>query len=450
MNKTLQTTLRKLSQEQLIQVVHQVYESGRAAQALVAQAVAAYNPKELYKLTRRAIADLKKMRRFIDYQASHEFSGKLEQINQSIEKLVNLAPDLAVELCQKFIAIDGGICDRVDDSSGFLTACYTTTYKILDRAFCEAKTDPQVIGTYLFEIYRNDDYGLRGHILGCSKHSLKSAAGEVLESLLQAQPLKDYQRHSALKAIADARGDVDSYITLVEQAALSFHSSLPNPRDICAIAERLNAVFRSEEAINWLQKIGDDEHHYAKKTQLLIEAHSLEGQNSEVRRLYWARFEHYLSIDDYLAYLKYSDASDKQAITQKAIDYARNHSNTSRAFTFLEGINEWDILAAEIIGKVRSGAMENAGFSGYRKLSTRLANHKQYLAATLLRRVLVSELLNSAQSNYYHYGASDLKKAAEFAAEVSDWLDMDAHSTYMKALHNQHGRKYAFWSKVEA
>lgn len=448
MNKKLKNILEQLSPGQLIQVICQAHASSRETQPVIEQAIAAYDPKELYKLTNKAITSVKNGARFIDYRGSFEFADKLDQINQGIEQLITQAPDQAIKLCQRFIDIDGSICERVDDSSGFLTDCYTTTYELLDRAFVGSKTDPEVVGNYLYKVYSQDEYGLRGYILENCKQSLRAGADKVLETLLQNHPLEDYKTDNALKTIADVRGDVDAYIALIQKEEQRFQRPL-SPQSILEISKLLNVAFRSEEAITWLNKIEDDSHHYSQKIQLLIDAYRLEGKDNEARRLLWERFERYLHAKDYFAYLKHASETEREAATTKAIDLAKIHQHLSSALTFLADIHLWDEVEILILQHAKADTLNGSDYSRYRKLSTALANHKKDLAATLLRRALVEDVLYKAQSKYYHYGVSDLKKARDFAEDVTDWQDFESHQAFMQSLQTQHARKHAFWSKVD-
>jgi hypothetical protein len=447
MNKTLKDTLKQLSQDQLIHVIEQAHTSDKDCQAIIEQAIAAYNPKELYTLTNKAITSIKNGTRFISYRESYEFEQKLDRINEGIEKLISEAPDLAIKLCQRLIEIDGRICDRVDDSNGFLSICYATTYSLLDRAFVAAKIDNDVVAHYLYEVYSQDQYGLRGDLLDNTKQSLRAGADKVLETLLQDRPLEEYITLHALKIIADTRGDVDAYIALVKQDEQRLARPLSD-QSICEIATRLNAAFRSEEAIHWLNKIGENSHHDSKKTSLLIEAYQLEGKDKQAQEILWQRFERCLHVADYLAYLKHATEPERDTAQAKAIALAKNYTHLSSTLAFLADIQQWDEVNALILQHAKADTLNGAYYSQYRKLSTSLAKQGRGLAATLLRRALVIDVLYRAQSKYYHYAVSDLKKANDFAQTVSDWQDFATHDTFMQTLQTQHARKSAFWSKL--
>lgn len=454
MNKALKNTLEQLSQDQLIQVIEKAHSSNKTCQTIIEQSIAVYNLKELHKLTNKAITGIKNGTRFISYRESYEFADKLNLINEGIEGLVAQEPDLAIKLCQRLIEIDGSICERVDDSSGFLSNFYITTYSLLDRAFIAAKSDAVVVGNYLYEVYSHDEYGLRGYILENTKKSLRAGADKVLENLLKTQPLAGYATSDALKTVADIRGDVDTYIELVKQDELAKQDEQRlgrslSDQSICEIAKRLNAGFRSEEAISWLDKIDQNSHHYSQKMKLLVEAYLLEGDDNKVRKLLWERFERYLHADDYLAYLKRTTGVEQETAQSKAIELAKRYTSLNSALAFLENIQVWDEVDAIIIKHAKANTLNSGDYSLYRKLSTSLTRQGKDLAAVLLRRTLVEDVLYQAQSKYYHYAVSDLKKAHDFSQTVNDWKDFATHQSFIQTLQTKHARKHAFWSKVD-
>jgi len=102
-----------------------------------------------------------------------------------------------------------------------------------------------------------------------------------------------------------------------------------------------------------------------------------------------------------------------------------------------------------ILEHAKADTLNGADYSQYRKLSTSLAKQGRGLAATLLRRALVADVLQRAKSQYYHYAVSDLKKANDFAQTVNDWQGFATHDTFMQTLQTQHARKSAFWSKLD-
>jgi len=174
----------------------------------------------------------------------------------------------------------------------------------------------------------------------------------------------------------------------------------------------------------------------------------LEGNETKARELLWERFERHLHADDYLAYLKRATGIEQEVAQSKAIELAKECASLDSTLAFLENIQVWDEVEAIIINHAKANTLNNGGYSLYRKLSSSLAHQGKDLSAVLLRRALVDDVLYRAQSRYYHYAASDLKKAHDFSKTVTDWKGFATHQSFIQKLQAQHARKYAFWSKV--
>lgn len=449
MNNKLKSLLNSLSQPQLIEIIHATHASDEHARSVIEQAIAVYDPKELYKITNKLLTSVKNGRRYIDYYESHAFSEQLDRINNGIEKLLPQDPKLALKLCQRFIEIDGSICERVDGSDGFLSHCYLTTYQLLDRAFAATESQIEEVGNYLYEVYSQDNYGLRSYMLEQCKQSLRTGADEVIKRrLAEDTSAGDYQALAVLKVIADARGDVDTYIQLVRQRYEQLNRPIAD-QDICGIAKRLNDAFRSEEAIDWLKQIDDDSLDHSTKIKLLMEAYKLEGQDKKAQALLWQRFERYLSTEDYRQYLRHGTQEDKAAAQEKALQLAKAYHSLGDSLQFLADIDLWDELEKVIVEHAKADTLDGADYSIYRKLSTALSKQGKYLPATLLRRVLVGQVLDGGKSQYYNYALSDLKKAYDFAHQVNDWQGFDEHQCFFDQLKSTHFRKHSFWSGIE-
>ena len=71
------------------------------------------------------------------------------------------------------------------------------------------------------------------------------------------------------------------------------------------------------------------------------------------------------------------------------------------------------------------------------------------MAATILYRALVDDILGRAKSPAYGHGARYLAKLSALAREISDGQGVEDHATYLLALKKVHGRKHGFWTLVD-
>lgn len=446
MSKNLRAKLETLSQENLIDIICAVHDTGKDEKILIEQFIAAYNPQDLYKILNKQITSIKSSKRFIDYHESHDMACKIHRINSGIDsRLVKQSPDLAIKLCKRLIEIDGSIFGRADDSNGDISESYYATYEILDAAFYNSDLPVDQIADYLFDIYTHDDYGVRSHILNYFNKSLKKGADKRLETLILTNKLERYMTVNALKVIADVRNDVEYYIRIVKEYNEEDKSRIPD-HEICDVAKRLNHAFRGDETIELLENLDFNDYRYAQRANLLIEAYKLNGEDDKAKEVLWECFETFLQAKDYLEYVKLLSEEERQIARNKAIELTKAQGNIAVSLRFLYDVKEYDVIDNLIFENNQK--LNAYDYSLYRKLSTDLAKNGKYLAATLLRRELVNNVLTKAISKYYKYAVSDLKKAGEFSLQVTDWHEFDDHDTFMEVIKESHKRKTAFWHQV--
>jgi hypothetical protein len=79
--------------------------------------------------------------------------------------------------------------------------------------------------------------------------------------------------------------------------------------------------------------------------------------------------------------------------------------------------------------------------------------HESPLAATILYRALLDDILARARSKAYGHAAKYLAALDWLAADsdtAGDWpADLSSHAQYREGLRAKHGRKSGFWALVE-
>jgi hypothetical protein len=462
MSKAIHEKLNNLSKEALIEIIVNVANENSETKKLVSTFMAAHDPKEMYKALNKEVTSIKNSKRFISYYEANAFTAQLDSILSKIDNyLAKQAPDLAIKLSKRFIEIDEKLFERIDDSNGCLGSFYHDVFEVLDKAFSFSDESPKAIVDYILTTYFNDAYGNRGPIVDCLKLCLTEPVIKALEKALpdikspDTTPelnhdhpswdfgvyMHNHQVVSILKKIADKREDVDRYIELIKLERV-------DDKAICKIAKRLNAAFRSEEAISWLKQIGDNSFESYTRDKLLIEAHMLEGDVQQAKKIIWNNFRKSLAVETYFEYLKQADDNEKEHAIKEALQIAKNSPHLASAFKFLQDIQEFD--AIEQLYFAREEEINGNDYSIYRKLSAELNKQGKSLIATLLRRKLVEDVLAAARSKSYKYAASDLKLASDFAAHISDWKGYPTHADFLNQLRSQYPRKMSFWSLISS
>lgn len=71
------------------------------------------------------------------------------------------------------------------------------------------------------------------------------------------------------------------------------------------------------------------------------------------------------------------------------------------------------------------------------------------LAASVLYRALLDDILARAKSPAYGHGAKYLGHLDRLAQQVTDWRSLPDHVRYREQIKKAHGRKLGFWSLVK-
>lgn len=455
MSTTLIKKLQKLDKDALVDLLVEIHNENRDCKKVVTTLMSIHDPEAMYKTLNKEISAIKRGTKFIDYRESGPFCDILYAISEKTNKyLVTQAPDLAVKLCQSFIDMDGKLFERVDDSHGDLGGFYYQLFGVLDKALPLSSLSPSAIVDYIISIYSNDDYGHRSAIINKLNHVLTPEVIEQFKQLLP-EPSNDtlsqrdgkveweiFQIHAKQllihKKIADKEKNIDRYIRLCQLTGI-------DDKNRCDIASRLNHQFQSEQAIKWLEGIPETSMLILDKYTLLQEAYQLEGDKDKEKSLIWTRFERYMNSKDYLAYLSFTSGNETQKTKEKVYKMVTNAESIEKGIAFFQDVGEIDAIETLFLSRLEE--VNSSDYSFYRKLSTYLNKNEKPLAAVLMRRLLVSQVLDSARSKYYRYAISDLSQAEKFSVSVQNWKNHLTHQEYLAFLKEKHPRKYSFWEQ---
>jgi len=265
-----------------------------------------------------------------------------------------------------------------------------------------------------------------------------------LEALPQPDPKRQnrqaYERTritSWLKEIADALGDVDEYIALVESEQQGHVEAVP-------IARRLFAAGRLQEALAYLEKCtsrfaSSESADYPKlKSQILAAL----GRKDEAIEILWQEFADYPSMFRFEPILALTSDDDKAEAHQRAAALAESHRSAEQAAHFLVQINELD-RAARLVQQ-RLAEMSGTSYTTLPEVAEALAQSHP-LQAWNLYRILLLDVLNRARSKAYHHAADYLMHMEELA-QRADVQSQQAE--FVQSLRQAHGRKTSFWAQV--
>jgi hypothetical protein len=365
------------------------------------------------------------------------------------------------------------VLQRIDDSSGRLQEVYGNAAASLPGLIERLPAAERgSIPDRLLPLAFADDFGfLSGAIPEILSRLPEDAVAHLDERLAEAArppdaargDEKDWRKRARAdrlirlrQTIADRRGDVDAFVDLEKSRA--------NGRcDTMAIAERLTGAGRHREALEWVRQQEAAAVRYLSyddladgasprdiveiaRTRLEIRILEAMGERAAAQELRWKTFEATLDaaiLRDHLAHL--ADFEEFDAL-DKAFAFAFGEKQKYRALSFFLTWPRLDFAAKLVIER-------REGWEGrhYEILSAaaQTLEPDHPLAATILYRALLDDILSRARSPACGHGARYLDRLHALAAQKDSSWPIDSPQTYRAALLKKHGRKAGFWSLVD-
>ncbi|MFZ1425550.1 MAG: DUF6880 family protein [Geminicoccaceae bacterium] len=413
----------------------------------------------------KRLTTLRQARSFVDWQKRRAFVKDLELQRASItEKVADTRPDLALELMWRFLGLAEPVLNRVDDSRGDVGDVFRQACLDLGAIAARAAPDPVRLADRVFEAVTGNGYGEYDRLVEVILPALQGTGVARLKQRLTAA-LAERPRNKgsfdsragalrcALQDIADSEGDIDTFIAHVTDRR--------SPHGAAAIASRLLAVGRAEEALGFLEQGApnepaarqvEDEWALALEgtatsswEQSWVDALVATDRLDEAQQFRWAKFKARLDAGHLRAYLKaLPDFEDVEA-ERKALDHALGFPHVAVALSFLV---DWPELryAARLVLERSQELDGNLYF--LLDPAAKALEGKQPLAAVLLRRAMIEDTLDGAKSTRYRHAARHLLECRTLEPAISDHGRFESHHAFVARLQEQHGRKTGFWGQV--
>lgn len=470
-------TLTALGLDRLVGLVLDETARNPAFRKLVTAAIAGLQgPDAVAALIDRRLNALERARGYIDWQKRRAFAADLDATVSTIAgELRLLDPAAALDRLVRFLSGAGGVLDRVDDATGQVHGVYERASQAASALAGTLPADAAArFALRLVPLLDADGFGILETLMHAIIPGLPDAALGPLDAALAAAapaspeatakgPARPDARAGpkALRlvrmrqALADRRGDVDAFVALERGAS-------PERPDRLGVAERLLAAGRAREALDWVRRpqprglvivtraqalTGIFDPEAPERARLALEIRILDalGRPDEAQALRRRGFETALDRDllrDYVARLP--DFEDEEALA-RAFDHAAAHAQPHRALSFFV---HWPNLerAARLV-LARPGAWEGERYEVLGPAADALeAAHP--VAASLLYRRLVDDILDRGRSSAYGHGARHLARLDALAERIGPGDLTPDPAAYRASLRKAHGRKAAFWAQV--
>jgi len=441
---------------------------------VMAALASAKGPAAVAAIVDKRLAGLDRAKGFVDWEKAKAFIADVAAILAIIVgELAQVDADAALERVVRLLSTAERTFQRIDDSSGRLQEVYrgaAAALPTLVERLPEAKK--AAAPDWLFPLAVVDDYGFIAGAMPEILARLPAQAVSLLDKRLAEAALsqaptkareKDWEKRARLdrlvrfrQQIADVRQDVDAFIALENSRA-------DGRRDTLAIAERLANVGRHSEALAWVRRPGreaiktfgyDDladgvgPRDLADIARTRLEIRSLEAMGDRVaaQELRWRSFEKLLDVDMLRDHLGHLGDFEEFDVLDKAFAHVLGAQQKYRALSFFLSWPRLD-LAAKLVVE-RRGEWEGRHYEILAAAAEALEPDHP-LAATILYRALLDDILDRARSPAYPHAARYLKKLDALSEGEDPSWPIDPQRAYRLALQKKHGRKSGFWSLVE-
>ncbi|WP_096784774.1 DUF6880 family protein [Rhodobacter sp. CZR27] len=465
-------TLLKLGPEKLARLVLDETQDNPGFKRRVSAAVAGTaGPEAIAKIVDRRLAGLERARGFVDWDKARAFADDLRSLVAVIaEELGPADPALAVDRLLRFLVTHGTVFERVDDSSGRVADTYVLATEALGPLVGRLGAAASDLPERVTEALDASAYGYLTPVARAIIPQLPPAVLAAWDADLAARsaavgaPGCDRWFRSAAaewaeirQAIAVARGDLDGLVAI--EAAKPDHVQRP-----LAMAAQLLEAGRAAEALDWVRKepsplqgrvtILDDDSFDPEAPavqRVSLEARILDalGRRDEARALRWEGFAATLSAKLLREHLKSLPDFDDLEAEENALSLALDHPEGLVALGFLLDWNRRDLAARLVIARAESWS--GADWYVLPKVAD-LLQHEHPVAATILYRSLLADILARARSKAYGHGVEYLRRLDQLAgaaeADAAWPQGMEAHAAWRAALKRDHGRKTGFWSQM--
>jgi len=420
--------------------------AGRSDSAEVLVERLTSSKEEKIKRFKAKLSGLKRSKRFVERREARQLAEKLEEM---LIDLASAEPDaiIGIRLVSDLFKCDSSIFERCDDSYGLVGDFFRYSAGVLFVEYAERIDDKDCLCNLLFDLYEEDNYGVRAILLDEAHHYLDEEALRKLVDRMWERCEKEedeYKRHHWTSGIASIARQVKDPV-LFEAAYKKSWPVLHNKALLDIAAVYLEAG-EPEAALDRVQRIESIEMHRAgERDQLLLSIYKELGDDGKITETAWRIFRRErggLALERLLEVI--GDEKRKTVIDGETEAIMASDRFSYSDASFLVQVGRLEAAEAYLLSHYDS--LDGDVYFILKPLAEALEDERP-LGATVLYRALLDSILSRAVSKYYNHGVRYLKKLDQLEIRIDDWKDLPSHDEYKADIQVTHGRKRSFWSK---
>jgi hypothetical protein len=182
----------------------------------------------------------------------------------------------------------------------------------------------------------------------------------------------------------------------------------------------------------------------------LLDIYTRLGRRDEQAEIAWKIFRSYRSGDSLEDLLTVIGEERKEGvISGEATLILKDERLSYSDAEFLTAMGRMDDAETYIRSRKDQLGGYSYSYGSLLPLAEAMAEDGRRLTATIIYRELLDSILERGKSKSYSHGVRYLRELDKLAVAVTDWEDIQTHASYVTELRQEHGRKYAFWSRYE-
>lgn len=457
MKANLKKLLEQSTEEELRLLVQSLYGENEQVDSRIEAALLANDSSVLAQHLKSQIQSLNRGSRFISYGESFQFSRTLDQLIGQIGVLVPDDPKAAFELADLFMNTHKKVYERCDDSGGSVGESYREALQLWLTAASawQASSQPCQLD-WTVEIrnrYDDNDYAVWDYLISSSlavlgDKQLRDFGIQFESEVKQLSVVKEEGYNANLvhaelgvRAVAQALGDV----AMFERSYLISRAE-PNELQKETIANFCLEQKDAVSALKWLT--GEWQPRFADRQYKLLDmAYVMMGRSDDLLQMRREAYNTKPSFERLQALLDAAPEAEREALQSDAVNQASSSDDIIVAVDTLMKLQDIDAAAAYVV-QYPEKLQEVSHYSLAEWAVSLEQSGSSCLAAILIYRILLLEILQAGRTKVYRHAAKYYKALQRLDRKVVGYQSLVGKAEFDEELQALHGRKRSFWSLV--
>jgi hypothetical protein len=458
--------LQALGADRLAQIVLDLAAGDAGAQRrLRMELTSDESPSKLSNNIRKRLGAIANSDRYLGWRSLKSFVADLDTQRQFIrDRIGSVDLSEAIDLAWLFLSLSTSVLERITDASGQIMAIFQHASVDIVELADQVPTLAEGFNDKLFEAVQSNYYGqsdslitglsprlganrlieLRDRLRSDRPQGFSEPArgrqvsrwtrGRVFERETIPRRSADEMTRSAEGEIADALGDVDTYISL--------QSDLNASDVIGQISIRLTKAGRAMEALEWLERADRGGTATVELGKAKIAALIALDRNAEAQVARWKLFMSQLDTDALRDHLKALPDFDDVEAEERAFAHAAAFPDADKALAFFINWPSLDQANQLILRRIDDIDARDA--RSLQDVAQRMTARYPLAALLLLRHVLAALLqTNTPQSR--ELAGHIVKETSNLAPRITDWHGYEDQVSFVARLKKRFGSAFDFW-----